>query len=344
MPQPVKKIVCCSVNETEYCLEMSAVSGIGRSSQITPDQTAAGQLGWLSIRQNKLPVFSMAERLNPAQAGRAAKHQVQTDLQQGFLVLLNSAQPFALKVDRVTGIIAVNDHQIVPLPMIIEPQTDKVFKGIVNLAEKWLLLADPVRLHPDNESQVAENLVPAIEAAPAKSEAIKPTISGQSTRSQILLFSSALKTSETHDHFPMVFGLSIAQVREILNVPPMMTIPGAPGYVVGITNWRNFPVPIIDLKVRLGITEAVIAPNMLSPKSRLLIVQSPKQAGLVGFLINSEVKAFPLPIPYQANNHQFLVDQELIKGVFDLEGAPLIIPDLDALLTRNFIPHPYLLS
>lgn len=155
-----------------------------------------------------------------------------------------------------------------------------------------------------------------------------------------MLFSSAQASDATHDTQPMVFGLSLKQVQEISNLLPILPVPGAPNYVFGLTNWRDLPLPIIDLKTRLGMSATPVSTQMIDPKSRLLIARSPHQNGMVGFPINPQVKAFPMPIPYQHNKHRLCLDTDLLLGMFDLEDSPLLIPDVDAILTRKFVPQP----
>ena len=133
-----------------------------------------------------------------------------------------------------------------------------------------------------------------------------------------------------------MFALSLTQVKELLAPRPLIAVPGAPNYVLGMVNWRDLPVPVIDLKVRLGIKTSVIVPNQLDPRSRLLIARSPHSEQVVGFLINSMVKTFALPIPYQTFTSRPMVDLQLCSGLYDIEGLPLVIPNLEALLTKRF--------
>ena len=99
---------------------------------------------------------------------------------------------------------------------------------------------------------------------------------------------------------------------------------------------RNMPVPIIDLKARLGLTTTPANPKLIDPNSRLLIARAPYQTEPIGLLVHPQVKTFRLPIPYQALQQPLALASDLVKGVFDLEGTPFVIPDLDAMLTRNF--------
>jgi purine-binding chemotaxis protein CheW len=311
-------------------LEITAVRSIGRLHQygfqatLEGVATPPGAIGWLAAQAHQYPVFDLAAQLGVASAATSNLHE-------GFVVLVNTAAPFGLRVDRVIGNLEVEPAQIAALPHILEPSADKLFKGVVKLADKWLLCADASKLH-------RTQAVPTTTLSTAAPHAPNALAAPRKTRAQILLFSSAQKLNATNEAQPMVFGLSLTQVQEISNLLPILPVPHAPKYVFGLTNWRNLPLPIIDLQARLGLPHEAVAPNQIHLKSRLLIARAP--SGLVGVPIHPQVKAFPLPIPYQAHQQPLSVARNLVLGMFDLEGSPLVIPDLDAMLTRNFAPQP----
>ncbi len=331
-PQTLR-LICCAINEEEYCLEMAAIRSIGRTHQLGFQTSLAGfdlppgAIGWIASQQNKFPVFDLAEQLHPSASG-AAKN-----FHEGLVLLVNAAEPFGLRVDRIVGNLEVNPSQIMALPQIIEPGAEKRFKGIVKLNDKWLLYADadklqrrhPGHFSPSNQTARATTSLPATTPTPRKSTA------------QIMLFSPAQRLDESIETQPMVFGLSLTQVQEISHLLPILSVPSAPNYVFGITNWRDVPIPIIDLQTRLGLSLQPVSAQQIDPKSRLLIARAP--TGWLGVPINPQVKAFPLPIPYQRNQQPLSLEQDLVLGIFELEGSPLVIPDLDAMLTRNFAPQ-----
>ncbi len=327
------RLICCAINGAEYCVEMAALHSIGRHHQLGFQTSLAGfdlptgAIGWIASQQNKFPVFDLAKQLHLSDSGAPP------DPHGGFVLLVNAAVPFGLRVDRIVGNLEVTLSQIVALPQIIEPGTAKRFKGIVKLNDKWLLClnADKLqRLHTghfsqSNQTARATTSLPVTAQIPRNSAA------------QIMLFSPAKMLEESIEMPPMVFGLSLMQVQEISHLLPIITVPGAPNYVYGITNWRDVPIPIIDLQTRLGLSQQPVSAQQIDPKSRLLIARTP--TGWLGVPINPQVKAFPLPIPYQRNQQPLSLEQDLVLGFFDLEGSPLVIPDLDAMLTRNFGPQ-----
>lgn len=334
-PQTLR-LICCAINDEEYCLEMAAIRSLGRAHQLGFQtgleglEAPTGAIGWIAAQHHKYPVFDLAERLYPSSP------HTPHNAHEGFVLLVNATEPFGLCVDRIVGNLEVTPSQVVTLPHLIEPGMEKRFKGIVKLADKWLLCADALKLqrqHPGHFSL-------SHQAALVAPEALAPSQMQQNKTAQIMLFSPAQMFEESGEKQPMVFGLSLTQVQEISNLMPILPIPSAPNYVFGITNWRDTPIPIIDLQTRLGMSQTPVSPKQIDPKSRLLIARAP--SGFIGIPINPQVKAFPLPIPYQPNQQSLAMERELVLGVFDLEGSPLVIPDLEAMLTRKFVPQCYM--
>ncbi|NGZ07199.1 MAG: purine-binding chemotaxis protein CheW [Magnetococcales bacterium] len=53
-----------------------------------------------------------------------------------------------------------------------------------------------------------------------------------------------------------VFAVSVAMVQEILDCQPVMRLPHAPPYLLGILDVRGVTVPVIDLRRKLGLAAA----------------------------------------------------------------------------------------
>ena len=292
-----RRLICCAVQEEEYCFDLSDVRSITRANQIAPasdqesNSAAAAPLGWVAAQQDSLPVYDLAQRL-----ALAPPPDAQTSL-DGFVVLLNAAQPFALRVDRITGSLDIAHSQMAALPPIVAAGTDPLFKGIAQLEEKWLLCADVAGLQPQTAPAPVSSAIaspPMVVARAAKAEQTR-----KHAAAQVLIFLPATTLEPGEEDTPLVFGLSITQVHQVTKLTKIIAVPHAPPYVFGITNWRNMPVPIIDLKARLGLTTTPANPKLIDPNSRLLIARAPHQPEPIGLLVNPQVKTFRLPIPYQ---------------------------------------------
>ena len=51
------------------------------------------------------------------------------------------------------------------------------------------------------------------------------------------------------------YGFYILDVADIIEIPELTVIPTAPPYVLGLMNHRGKAVPVMDLRLRLGLPE-----------------------------------------------------------------------------------------
>lgn len=57
------------------------------------------------------------------------------------------------------------------------------------------------------------------------------------------------------------YGVSVTQVREIISMMGITHMPQMPPYVLGIINLRGKVVPVIDLRLKFGMTNASTTPS-----------------------------------------------------------------------------------
>jgi purine-binding chemotaxis protein CheW len=50
-----------------------------------------------------------------------------------------------------------------------------------------------------------------------------------------------------------VFAINVAQVREVLELPLITKVPGAPDYMRGVINVRGKATPVVDLRLKFGL-------------------------------------------------------------------------------------------
>jgi purine-binding chemotaxis protein CheW len=50
-----------------------------------------------------------------------------------------------------------------------------------------------------------------------------------------------------------LFGFEVTRTREILNLVPITKVPQSPEYLLGVINLRGQVVPVIDMRLKLGL-------------------------------------------------------------------------------------------
>jgi chemotaxis signal transduction protein len=127
---------------------------------------------------------------------------------------------------------------------------------------------------------------------------------------------------------PLLFGLSLTQLLEVTEPPPLTVIPGAPEFVRGVVAWRDQPVPVLDLAQRLGLP--AVHPED-GERRRLLVAHEPGHTP-IAFLVRSAVRILRLPLPHQTCAGPLPIHPALLRASVELEHETVVVPHLDAIL------------
>jgi purine-binding chemotaxis protein CheW len=122
------------------------------------------------------------------------------------------------------------------------------------------------------------------------------------------------------------YMVDIVRVREIIMLEEITYVPRVEEHIEGVINLRGEVVPIINLRVKLGMAQADF-----TPRSRILIAEV--AGGLVGFLVDAVTSVMRLPesgINY-ASSALGEVSADYIKGVGRNGGRILGWMDVDKL-------------
>ncbi len=126
------------------------------------------------------------------------------------------------------------------------------------------------------------------------------------------------------------FGVRISNVREIVRVPEITSVPNAPDYLEGVINLRGKIIPVMDLRKRFGQTE--VQPDK---KNRILVVDL--DGKLVGLIVNAASEVLKIP-PSEIENPGAMLqegDAGFVTGVGKLNGRLIILIDLHKLFQKG---------
>jgi len=65
-----------------------------------------------------------------------------------------------------------------------------------------------------------------------------------------------------------LFAISVAQVREVLEISQITRVPTAPPYMRGVVNVRGQATPVVDLRLKFGLP-----PNPDSVHTRIIVME-----------------------------------------------------------------------
>ena len=116
-----------------------------------------------------------------------------------------------------------------------------------------------------------------------------------------------------------LYGVSIEQIREIIPFQAITRVPHTPDYVVGVTNLRGRVIPVIDLRLRLGLPAG-------PPKAEHKIAVAENDGITVGMIVDGVSEVLQVnstvvePVPPMAVRGE----ARHIKGVAKLEDRILL--------------------
>jgi len=123
------------------------------------------------------------------------------------------------------------------------------------------------------------------------------------------------------------YGIDILAVREIRAYEKPTRIAGAPGFIRGVVNLRGVIVPIVDLRIKLGLPEPTY--------DALTVVIILNVAGrVIGIVVDavSDVIALKPDDVRAAPEFSSAVDAGFLRGLASLEGRLLILLDIEAMM------------
>lgn len=126
------------------------------------------------------------------------------------------------------------------------------------------------------------------------------------------------------------YAVDISRVQDINRMQEITEIPHAPESVVGVINLRGRVIPVIDLRKRFGLPEAVHTKD-----TRIVVVHL--EGNLIGVIVDavSQVLRIPTDIVEPPSPVLAGVDSKYLRGIAKLDDRLVILLDLDFVLSRR---------
>ncbi len=126
------------------------------------------------------------------------------------------------------------------------------------------------------------------------------------------------------------FGIEILKVQEIIKMLPITKVPNAPKFVEGVINLRGRVIPVIDLRIKLGLSKQEHTKN-----TRIVVIELNSRT--VGFIVDevNEVLRITKDITEAPPEMVGNVNREFITSIGKLEDRLLLLLDLEKVLSEN---------
>lgn len=123
------------------------------------------------------------------------------------------------------------------------------------------------------------------------------------------------------------FGINIFKVSEINKIVNITKVPNAPEFVEGVINLRGKVIPVLDLRLRLGIVKKEIEKT-----SRIIVVELNDK--VVAFLVDEVMEVLNINQNILEQPPKIIagINSDFITNIAKLENRLLILLDVDKLL------------
>jgi purine-binding chemotaxis protein CheW len=125
------------------------------------------------------------------------------------------------------------------------------------------------------------------------------------------------------------YGVDILKVQEIRGHDPLTRIANAPDFIQGVVNLRGIIVPIVDLRLRFGITATREPPRVV-----IILNVGGRVIGMVVDGVSDVVRLGPADIrPAPEMGSSFGAD--FLLGLGTIDERMLILLDIEALMSSS---------
>ena len=131
-----------------------------------------------------------------------------------------------------------------------------------------------------------------------------------------------------------VFALDITKVREVLDYTSITKVPRTPDFMRGVINLRGSVVPVIDMRLKFGMTQTEKGVNTC-----IIIVEVTVdgETTILGALADSVQEVFDLEPEHiePAPKIGMRLNTEFIKGMGKRDDRFIIILDIDKVFSAD---------
>lgn len=131
-----------------------------------------------------------------------------------------------------------------------------------------------------------------------------------------------------------IFGVDVAQVREILDYVKITKVPQTPDFMCGVINLRGSVVPVVDMNLKFGMQKSEKTVNTCIV---VVEVNLEDTTTVIGALVDSVQEVFEIephniePAPKIGTK----LKTDFIKGMGKQDDKFIIILDIDKVFTTD---------
>ena len=131
------------------------------------------------------------------------------------------------------------------------------------------------------------------------------------------------------------YGINVLQVREIIRLTDITSVPQMPAYVRGVINLRGKIIPVIDLRTRFGF--AAVKNTDVTCIVVVQVKMSDGKAALMGLIVDSveEVTNIPAVDVEPTPDFGSKIETDYILGMAKVKGTVKTLLNVERVLTAG---------
>lgn len=127
------------------------------------------------------------------------------------------------------------------------------------------------------------------------------------------------------------YGIDIKYIDNIVRMQHVTRVPKMPAYLKGVINLRGEVIPIMSLKLKMGLEE-----DEATKATRIIIVKL-EQAGTIGMLVDEVKEVVTLDLGEQVEKLAYDKEEKnnFVQSVGKYEGGLISLLDLNAVVQEK---------
>lgn len=132
------------------------------------------------------------------------------------------------------------------------------------------------------------------------------------------------------------YAVPILDVREVRGWTPVRKVPNSPNYMQGVLEIRGEYIPIVDLRLRFGLSDAEIN------ATTVVIVLNDQQRHPLGIIVDGVSEVYSLtneqikPSPHVSVD----VDHRYVQGIVSVPNGHMVLINMQALFDTTELAQP----
>jgi len=133
------------------------------------------------------------------------------------------------------------------------------------------------------------------------------------------------------------YGVDILKVQEIRGWEPLRELHDVPQYIKGVLDFRGSIVPILDLRLRFGMTDVEYKPTTV-----IIVLSSAEDRGMMGVVVDAvsdvlSVKQSQIKPSPDMGMH---INTQYVLGIVTEQDNMIMLVDSDQLVDKDELEVP----